>query len=53
MVMTSWEWEKAKSWLPDGFEPTTPEEKLLAILTIRNLGTDNVLHDIHKTWWLI
>ena len=26
MVMTSWEWEKAKSRLPDGFEPTTPQE---------------------------
>ena len=53
--MTSRGWEKAKSRLPDGFEPTTPEEKLLAmsILTIRNLGTDNVLNDIHKTGILI
>ena len=45
--MTSRGWEKAKTRLSDGFEPTTPEEKLLAIsiLTIRNLGTDNVLKD--------
>lgn len=47
--MTSPGWEKAKSRLPDGLEPATPEEKLPAILTIRNLGTDNVLNDIHKT----
>lgn len=36
---------KRKTRPSDGFEPTTPEEKLLAIsiLTIRNLGTNNVL----------
>ena len=43
--MKSRGWEKAKTRLPDGFEPTTPEEKLPAILTIRNLGTYNVLKD--------